>query len=206
MCEKIRMKKLGKALISLALAAVIMTSAVLGVNFYVIFSQTGKILTVDEIFEKSDIGYIMVLGCGINGDKPSAMLEDRLLTALEVADKLPDVRLILSGNNSGESYNEVGVMKNYCLEKGFDEKRIICDDYGFSTGESVTNLKKVFSVEKVIIVTQRYHLYRALHIAKQYGIEAYGVSSAIRQYRMQIYYSLREVAARNKDFLKYLFI
>lgn len=199
------MKKINKAFVSVALTVAIFLTAILSVNFYVVFSQNKNILSVQEIPEKTDITYIMVLGCGISNGKPSAMLEDRLVTALEVAEMLPDSKLILTGNNSGESYNEVGVMKEYCTEKGFSEKRIICDDYGFSTGESVTNLKKTFGVKKVIIVTQKYHLYRALHIAKQYGIEAYGVSSAIRQYRMQAYYSLREIAARNKDFIKYFF-
>ena len=201
-----RIKKLYKALISFVVTFVLIAVVVLSVNFYVIFSQNKNILSTDDIAEKTQIAHIMVLGCGINGDKPSDMLEDRLITALEIAERLPQSKLILTGNNSGESYNEVGVMKNYCIENGFDEERIICDDYGFSTGESVTNLSETFGVEKVIIVTQRYHLYRALHIASQYDIEAYGVSSAIRQYTMQIYYSIREIAARNKDFIKFFFI
>ncbi len=177
---------------------------ILGVNFYVIFSQNDNIVNVNEIDETSDAKYILVLGCGIIDGKPSDMLEDRLLRALEVADKLPEAKLILSGNNSGEEYNEVGAMKTYCIENGFDESRIICDDYGFSTGESVTNLSKIFEVDKVVIVTQKYHLYRSMHIASRYGIEAHGVASNQRQYMFQVYYSLREIAARNKDFIKYI--
>ena len=117
------------------------------------------------------------------------MLEDRLLKAIEVAEILPEAKLILSGNNSGEEYNEVGVMRKYCIEQGIDEQRIICDDYGFSTGESITNLSEAFDVDNVIIVTQRYHLYRALHIASEYKIEAYGVASNQRHYKFQLYYS-----------------
>lgn len=198
------MKKTKQPIAVLLVIAVLASVVALCVNYYVIFSQNDNIISVNDASEKTDFSYILVLGCGVIDGEPSALLEDRLLRALEVAEGMPDVKLIVSGNNSGEEYNEVGVMKSYCISKGFDEKRIICDDYGFSTGESITNFYKNFGVEKVIIVTQRYHLYRALHIASRYGIEAFGVASNQRQYRMQVYYSLREVAARNKDFLKYL--
>ncbi len=200
------MNKLKRLLIPFVISAVLGAVCILGINYYVIFSQNQNILTVDEASQLDNVEYVLVLGCGVFGDEPSDMLEDRLLRALEVVEKLPEAKLVLSGNNSGEEYNEVGVMKQFCIDKGFDEGKIITDDYGFSTGESVTNLEKNLSPEKVIIVTQKYHLYRALHIASQYDIEAYGVASNQRRYKMQIYYSLREVAARNKDFVKYLFV
>ena len=197
------MKKLKSLLVTFVVLAVIGAVCVLCINYYVIFSQNQNIVTVEESAELDDVEYILVLGCGVFGDEPSDMLEDRLLRALEVSEKVPQAKLVLSGNNSGEDYNEVGVMKQFCLDKGIDENRIITDDDGFSTGESVTNLENNLSPEKVIIVTQRYHLYRAMHIATQYDIEAYGVASNQRRYKMQIYYSLREVLARNKDFVKY---
>jgi len=200
------MQKLKKYIVAFILFAVVGALLVLGINYYVLFSQSGNILTVDEIPSVGDVEYIMVLGCGVRDGEPSDMLEDRLLRALEVAEKFPDAKLILSGNNAGPEYDEVGVMKKFCIGESFDEKKIITDDYGFSTGASVTNMKKVHGVEKAVIVTQKYHLYRALHIASQYDIEAYGVASNQRRYAKQVYYSLREVAARNKDFAKYLFV
>lgn len=196
----LRLKRFFAVLLTLAVFG---SGLVLGINFYVICSQSKNILSVEEASQKTDTQYIMVLGCGIKDGRPSDMLEDRLLRALEVAKELPEAKLILSGNNAGPEYNEVGVMKSFCLEKGFDEKRILTDDNGFSTGASVTNLKKVFDGKRVIIVTQKYHLYRALHISSQYDMQAYGVASNQRKYKMQIYYSLREVLARNKDFVKY---
>lgn len=196
----LRLKRFFAVLLTLAVFG---SGLVLGINFYVICSQSKNILSVEEASQKTDTQYIMVLGCGIKDGRPSDMLEDRLLRALEVAKELPEAKLILSGNNAGPEYNEVGVMKSFCLEKGFDEKRILTDDNGFSTGASVTNLKKVFDGKRVIIVTQKYHLYRALHISSQFDLQAYGVASNQRKYKMQIYYSLREVLARNKDFVKY---
>lgn len=200
------MQKFKKYIISFLVVAVIGALAVLGINYYVLLSQIGNIMPTEEISSVGKVEYIMVLGCGIRGDEPSDMLEDRLLRALEVAEKFPEAKLIVSGNNAGPEYNEVGVMKNFCISKGFDENKIICDDNGFSTGASVTNMKKVYGAEKVVIVTQKYHLYRALHIASQYDIEAYGVASNQRRYAKQIYYSLRELLARNKDFAKYMFV
>lgn len=200
------MSKFRKFIFPALVLVVLGASLVLGINYYVLFSQSNNIMSVNDVASVGDIEYIMVLGCGVNDGEPSDMLEDRLLMALEVAEKFPDAKLIVSGNNAGPEYDEVGVMKKFCISKGFDEKKIITDDYGFSTGASVTNMKKVYAVEKAVIVTQRYHLYRALHIASQYDIEAYGVASNQRRYANQIYYSLREVLARNKDFAKYMFV
>lgn len=197
------MNKIKKMIIVCAALVFVGGSVVLGINFYVLFSQSRNIITVEASHELNDVEYIMVLGCGVKDGEPSDMLEDRLLRALDVAEGLPSAKLILTGNNAGEDYNEVAVMKKFCIEKGFDEKRILTDGDGFSTGASVTNLKKIFDGKKTIIVTQKYHLYRALHIASQYDIEAFGVASNQRRYKMQIYYSLREVLARNKDFVKY---
>ncbi len=200
------MYKFKKFILPVLVLVVLGASLVLGINYYVLFSQSNNIMTVNDVTSVGDVEYIMVLGCGVRDGEPSDMLEDRLLRALEVAEKFPDAKLIVSGNNAGPEYNEVGVMKNFCISKGFDEDKIITDDYGFSTGASVTNMKKVYGVEKAVIVTQKYHLYRALHIASQYDIEAYGVASNQRRYARQIYYSLREVLARNKDFAKYMFV
>ena len=197
------MEKTKKVILLFTSLVIFGSVLVLGINFFVIISQGKNIMTVDEASQKTGMEYIMVLGCGVRDGKPSDMLEDRLLKGLEVAEKHPEAKLILTGNNAGEHYNEVGVMKTFCLEKGFDENRILTDGDGFSTGASVTNLKKIFNGKSVIIVTQKYHLYRALHIASQYDIEAYGVASNQRKYAMQIYYSFREVLARNKDFIKY---
>ena len=149
------MSKLKKIIFPALVLVVLGASLVLLINYYVLFSQSNNIMSVNDVASVGDIEYIMVLGCGVNDGEPSDMLEDRLLMALEVAEKFPDAKLIVSGNNAGPEYDEVGVMKKFCIGKGFDEKKIITDDYGFSTGASVTNMKKVYGVEKTVIVTQR---------------------------------------------------
>ena len=109
--------------------------------------------------------------------------------------------LLLTGDNSGESYNELAVMKKVSIENGVEESQMTIDDYGFSTYESLKNAKEKFGAKKIIIITQPYHMYRALYIANKLGIEAYGVTAYLPFYPRQILWSLREVLARNKDFL-----
>ena len=85
------------------------------------------------------------------------------------------------------------------------EEVIYKDHAGFSTYESMYRAKAIFGVEKMIVVTQSYHLYRSLYLAKDRGIEALGVSADVRTYYGQGMRDLREIVARNKDFLYCLF-
>ncbi|MBQ8503613.1 MAG: YdcF family protein [Clostridia bacterium] len=196
-------KRIKLIILSLFIIIWLIGAYALTVNFYVIFSQDEKIFSSGEVTETDSIDYVVVLGCGIKDGKPSHMLEDRLLEGMAVVNECENAKLILTGDNSGPEYNEVGAMVEFCLEKGFEEDRIVTDDSGFSTGESMENLFRDYPSSRVIIITQKYHLYRALYITERLGIDAVGVYSNPRQYRNQLYFSLREVAARNKDFLKY---
>lgn len=206
MKEKRKLKKRTKRIIlSLFLIVWLVGAYVLTVNFYVIFSQDEKIFTRDEVTVMEDIDYVLVLGCGIKNGRPSHMLEDRLLEGMAVVNECENAKLLLTGDNSGPEYNEVGVMVEFCLEKGFDESGIVTDDIGFSTGESMENLLRDYPDSKVVVITQKYHMYRALYITEQLEIDAVGVPSNPRNYANQIYFSLREILARNKDFIKYIF-
>lgn len=176
---------------------------VLSVNFYVVFSQETKIVPSATAVHLKDAEYALVLGCGIKGDQPSDMLYDRLIKAVELMKKNKELTLILSGDNSGSQYNEVGVMHKFMVDNGIDDERLIDDNFGFSTGESMENYCARYADKKVIIITQPFHLYRALFISEKLGIEAYGLEAAPNRYAHEYFYSLREIAARNKDFLKY---
>ncbi len=197
------MLKIKKVLIAGLLTFITLAVAVAGINIYIIASQHKKIISRDEASRLTDVDYVVVLGCGIRGDKPTHMLEDRLLEGIAVANLNKDCKLLLTGDNSGESYNEVAVMKNFCLEKGFDESRIVTDDFGFSTGESIENVNNKFEGNKIIIITQVYHTFRALFIAESLDMDAYAVSSSPRKYSTWLYNNTREPLARVKDFIKY---
>ena len=172
-------------------------------NFYVQIKTKGQIKTREESEEKMEC--ILVLGAGIIGNKPSHMLEDRLLEAIALYEKGLAPKIIMSGDHSKKDYDEVNLMKQFAIDKGVPSRDIFMDHAGFSSYESLYRAKEIFGVKKVMIVTQKYHLYRSLYIAKQLGLESYGVKANPRQYAGQIYRELREILARDKDFIKCIF-
>jgi len=144
---------------------------------------------------------IIVLGAGVRNDgTPSDILADRLETSLEVYRSNLGNVFILSGDHGREEYNEVRAMKDYIMKDNIDEKIIFMDHAGFSTYDSMYRAKEIFKVDKAIIVTNEYHLPRALYIARKLGIEAYGVKSDKRGYQLMDSYKKREALAQLKDF------
>lgn len=157
--------------------------------------------SVSEKEWDKDYDCILVLGAGLRSDgTPSDMLADRLKIAYELYEKGVSEIVVLSGDRSGENYDEVTAMRRYLEDMGIPSNAIIEDGAGYSTYESVYNLKNENKYGKIVIVTQKYHLYRALFIAEEMGISADGADGALRGYRGQLYRDLREVAARTKDF------
>ena len=171
---------------------------------YIIITTKSKIKNIKEI-EDDDIDCILILGAGIRGNNPSPMLEDRLLTGATIYKKNISNKIIVSGDHSEEYYDEVNVMKNYLKEQNISSKDIFMDHAGFSTYDSIYRAKEIFKAKKIIIVTQKYHLYRALYIAKELDLEAYGISANRRTYYNQLKRDIREIAARIKDLIKCIF-
>lgn len=192
-------------IVFLCLAIVGVTSLLI-INGHVKSSGKDRILTVDKAAELDDIDCIIVLGCQVKDDGSlSHMLRDRLMRALEVYEAGAAPKLLMSGDHGREDYDEVGAMKNYAIENGVPSEDVFMDHAGFSTYETVYRAKEIFKADKVIIVTQEYHLYRALYIAKQLGVEAYGVSSDLNTYAGQSMRDFREVLARCKDWTMCIF-
>lgn len=192
--------KIIKKLISAILCIAILCGAVaLGIDFYVKKSMEKYVLTP----ETAGSGYdcILVLGCGVRGKTPSHMLEDRLLQGIELYENGASPKMLMSGDHGREYYDEVNVMKDFAADRGVASEDIFMDHAGFSTYESMYRAKEIFKAEKVLIVTQDYHLYRAIYDARALGLEAYGVASNPRSYSGQLYRDIREILARNKDFI-----
>lgn len=173
----------------------------LGINFYVRISASKYI--VKNIESKYDA--ILVLGAGLRNGKPSPILKDRLDVALKLYNDGVSDKIIVSGDHGKKYYDEVNVMKNYLLEHGVDSKNIFMDHAGFSTYDSVYRAKNIFMANSVVIVTQKYHLYRSLYIASSLGLDAVGYSSTLRDYSGKYKFELREILARDKDAFKVLF-
>ena len=193
------MKKIIKYVV---IVSIIMIVIVLAINFYVKLSTKKQIIENNDYSNLKNIDCIIILGAGIWGDKPSSMLEDRLLEGISLYENNVSTKIIMSGDHGREEYDEVNIMKKFAIEKGVPSENIFMDHAGFSSYESIYRAKEIFGANKIVIVTQEYHLYRALYIANQLGIEAYGVGADPRQYVGAAYRELREILARNKDFVK----
>ena len=201
------MKKFIKnTIIILLCLAILGVAAVFAVNAHVKRAAGGNIITQDEALSLNDVDCIIVLGCQVkeNG-KPSDMLSDRLKRGIELYSEGAAPKILMSGDHGRKAYDEVNTMKQVALSEGIPSEDIFMDHAGFSTYESMYRAKEIFGADKIIIVTQEYHLYRALYIAEKLGIEAYGVGSDYRTYRGQEYREAREILARCKDFVKVIY-
>ena len=199
------MKKIAKYGVICLIIIIVLMLILLGINLYVKSSTKNQIIENNYYSNLKDIDCIVVLGAGIWGDKPSPMLEDRLLQAIDLYQNNVSLKIIMSGDHGKQDYDEVNTMKDFAIEKGVPSESIFMDHAGFSSYESIYRAKEIFGAKKIVIVTQKYHLYRALYIANQLGIEAYGVGADPRQYVGATYRELREILARNKDFFKCIF-
>lgn len=167
----------------------------------VVVGVAGKyILTAEAAAQLDDVDCILVLGCAVWDSGPSDMLQDRLRRSVELYELGAADKLLMSGDHGRVNYDEVDAMKHYAVEEGIASEDVFMDHAGFSTYESMYRAGDVFQAKKVIIVTQEYHLYRAVYIARQLGLEAYGVASDYRSYSGQTARDVREVLARVKDF------
>lgn len=198
------MKKWVKTLLRIGCAALCVVAmgvgSLFGVNAIVKGTVDENILTVEEAAALQDVDCILVLGCGVHDDgSPSDMLYDRLRRSVELYEAGAAPKLLMTGDHGRDGYDEVDTMKSFAVEAGIPSENVFMDHAGFSTYESMYRAKEIFQAEKIIIVTQEYHLYRAMYIAEQLGMEAYGVSASYRNYRGQDSMDAREVLARAKD-------
>ncbi len=199
-------KKILKILCILLCLGLLGGIAVLGINGIVKGTTKNQILAPEEAAKLNDVDCILVLGCGVRSDgTPSDMLRDRLQRSVELYQLGAAPKLLMTGDHGREGYDEVDVMKSFAVDAGIASENVFMDHAGFSTYESVYRAKEIFQAKKVIIITQQYHLYRAIYIAQQLGLEAYGVASDYQPYYGQTKRDIREVLARVKDFGTALF-
>lgn len=196
-------KSLLKKILMLTLCLILVIGiSVLVINAVVKNAAKPYLINAEDAAELSDIDCIIVLGCHVkNNGEPSDMLTDRLKRGVELYYAGAAPKLLMSGDHGQHEYNEVDAMKKYALDAEVPSEDIFMDHAGFSTYDSIYRAKEIFEAEKVIVVTQEYHLYRALYIAQKLGLEAYGVTADYRSYIGQTTREIREILARAKDFV-----
>ncbi len=185
------------------IVVIVGAAALFGIDAFVC-AQAKDSIVLPADAPKADA--ILVLGAGVRDDgTPSDMLADRLDQGIALYKSGAADYLVMSGDHGREHYDEVNVMKRYAIDAGVPSEAIFMDHAGFSTYESMYRARDVFELESVIVVTQEYHLYRALYVADELGLEAYGVAADPRAYAGAAYRNAREILARNKDFFQALF-
>ena len=150
------MKKIIKIILItiLTLITIILVST-LAINQNIYLKTKNKIVT--EQSEKiENVDCILILGAGIWNNRPSPMLEDRLLQGISLYQKGFASKIIMSGDHGRENYDEVNIMKEFAIERGVNSEDIFMDHAGFSTYESIYRAKEIFGAKKMIIVTQEY--------------------------------------------------
>ena len=130
------------------------------------------------------------------------MLGERIRTGVELYHAGAAPKLLMSGDHGTVEHDEVNAMKDAAMAMGVPSEDVFMDHAGFSTYDSFYRAGAVFGVKKAVIVTQAYHLPRALWIAKALGLEAVGVACDTQRYAGQTYRDIREILARDKDFFQ----
>jgi vancomycin permeability regulator SanA len=196
-----RKKGIKTVILVLLCMAVVGVLTLAAINIYVKESVKNRILTMEEAKSLDSVDCILVLGAGVRDGKPTAMLKDRLELGIELYRLGISDRLLVSGDHGRIDYDEVNTMKQIAIEAGIPSENIFMDHAGFSTYESLYRARDIFQADKIVIVTQNYHMYRALYDGKGLGLTVYGVSSDPQSYAGQTKRELRETLARVKDFL-----
>lgn len=199
---KLKPRKMFRIALCILLSICVLGAAIVaGINLWVTGSVRRHILSQEQAAALADVDCIIVLGCGVRSDgTPSPMLEDRLKRGVALYQQGAAPKLLMSGDHGTEYYDEVNVMKRYAVNAGVPSEDVFMDHAGFSTYDTMSRANRIFGAKKVIVVTQQYHLYRAVYLAQAMGMETYGVASDYRQYSGQFARDVREVLARVKDF------
>ena len=145
----------------------------------------------------------IVLGAKVwPGGTPSNMLEDRLLTGIELYRQGKVGKLLLSGDHGRASYDEVNAMRTFVLDRGVPPEDVFMDHAGFSTYDTMYRARDVFQVREALVVTQGFHLDRAVYTARALGLDATGVPADLRPYQNAGRFAARDWLARCKALLQ----
>ncbi|MFZ2190004.1 MAG: ElyC/SanA/YdcF family protein [Candidatus Magasanikiibacteriota bacterium] len=177
----------------------------LGINYYIKSLALPNIYE-DDITKVGESQTALVLGAKVNSNGSlSAILGDRAKTALELYQNKKVKKILVSGDHGTTEYDEVNALKQYFLDNGVPGEDIFLDHAGFDTYDSIYRARDIFQVESLIIITQRFHLSRAVYIAEKLGLNVKGFSADKQAYRDEIRLEIRESLARIKAYFSILF-
>ena len=172
-----------------------------GINNYVLNFSDNQIIYDVEYIEWEPIGLVFGARVYSNGI-PSPILRDRLDTAIKAYESKKISRIIVSGDNSTQYYDEPTNMKKYLLDLWVPDEHVYIDYAGFDTFDSIYRAEYIFWVNDILLFTQDYHLKRAMYISKRLGLKTQWMSSDLQEYKDIDYFERRELFSRIKAFLE----
>lgn len=191
-------KHFKKIIIACLLVGIIIFS----INFYIIKSTEDYVFT--DIKKLPKVDAVIVLGAKVSKEKLSYVLEDRLVSGINIIYANKAQAILLSGDHGRKEYDEVNSMRKYILRRNFNiqKEQIFMDHAGFDTYDSMFRAKEIFDIKSAIIVTQDFHINRSVYIARNLGIEAYGFSVNEEMYKesIRLNWRFREFLTRVKAF------
>lgn len=193
------MKKYFKTTLYLAILGLI---SIISVNYYVKSSTKTRIYYSVKKASKNNIG--IIFGAGINGDQPSKYLKDRLDAGILLYKMKRINKILLSGDNGNDEHDELTVMKKYCFNHGVDTTKIFIDYAGFDTYSTMYRAKHIFKIKRATLISQKYHLNRAIYIGNKLGIKSVGFSANKGEYSGYYYVTFREYLSIFKSFFDVL--
>jgi len=165
----------------------------------VLKSAEGKIFSVADLPSAS---VVIVPGASVlSSGKPSSILADRLLTAIDLYRAGKVKKFLLSGDHGQVNYNEVEAMGQFLLDQGIPADDIVLDHAGFDTYDTMVRAREVFRVTSAVVVTQEFHLPRAIYLGRAVGLEITGIAADRQTYLKMNYFVFREYFARVKAVL-----
>ena len=190
----------------MSLISILFLSIVLGFYAFIFKYHDQWISSISRI-PRSDC--LLVLGAGVEkNNQPSPILEDRLISATKYIRNFNPKHIILSGTKEDLEYNEPTAMLNFLLPEGIDQDSIFLDESGFSTYHSCVNLKNKYNPENIVIVSQRFHLYRSLMISRLIGLRSFGLVANNLSFSnsLKSFWYFRESVAIPFNLLKILYL
>lgn len=137
----------------------------------------------------------IVFGAAVRNGRLSTVLRDRMETAIHLYEAGLVEKIIVSGDRRSDLYDEPGTMKAYAIRRGVAASDLLVDIAGRRTYDTCYRARHVFGVDSVVLVTQAFHLPRALFTCERLGLSSVGVAADQRNYRAERWYEFREVAA-----------
>ncbi|WBL26822.1 SanA/YdcF family protein [Zunongwangia sp. HGR-M22] len=198
------MRLIKKSILYTVIIIVLGILITLGLEAYIKQDTSSRIYT--EIRNVPNTKTAIVLGASVySSGKLSPILKDRVDSTIDLFKNQKVNQILISGDHGSDDYNEVDAIANYLINHGIPKNNLILDHAGFNTYDSMYRASKVFQIEDAIVVTQDFHLPRAMFIAKHLGLDYYGYQAKERAFRIETKIMKREKLANFKALFEVVF-